>query len=252
MSDAFESAKKLKSGYTSDELFHFVGHGSPLNDDNNFSILRKVLSEGCISHPPHDSSGIKISYTVDWRESLLSEKLIIPDITCFADIPRKSLKIHTNKYGKFGLGLPKDLLIKYGARPVTYFPMFRDDHLSANGRSMLKDIESVIRGFNDHLVEPQDSEPEWSRKTGEIPGSAEDVILPLESILLREFLGFIKAFNSDLSDDHPDNFYLEREWRKLGNMPFNLEMVTSVTVAEGYKSEVEKYFPNLSGPVIEI
>jgi hypothetical protein len=112
-------------------------------------------------------------------------------------------------------------------------------------------MEAVIRGFNDHLVEPQESDIEWSRKVGEIPNSADDVILAVESILLREFLGFIKPFNSELPDDHPDNFYMEREWRLLGNMPFTLEQVTGLTVAAGYKERAEKEFQLLEGRIFE-
>lgn len=252
MDEPSESSENLNSNYTSDELFHFVGHSSPLDDDSNYQTLSNVLRERCISHPPHDLSGIEIKYTVDWRQRLETETLIIPDVTCFADIPIDALSIHTSKYGKFGLGLTKSLLIRYGTRPVMYFPTRHDDCLGATGTSMLREIESVIRGFNEFYVEPQESAEEWTRIMGEIPRSPDDVVSALESILLREFLAFIKPYNSELTDGDPNNYYMEREWRKLGNMPFKLEQVTSVAVARNYQVRMESDFPQLKGRIVEI
>ena len=39
------------------------------------------------------------------------------------------------------------------------------------------------------------------------------------SLIERELQAFLKFWNVDLPEDHPENFYMEREWRKFGNLP---------------------------------
>jgi len=112
----------MKAGYVSNELFHFVGRKQPTDDQTNYKILREILRKQCVSHYPHKNGWGSISYTVDLEKSLFSEELIVPTVTCYADIPEKSLDTHIKKYGKFGLSFSKELLINYGARPVMYIP----------------------------------------------------------------------------------------------------------------------------------
>jgi hypothetical protein len=78
-----------KSAYTSEILYHFVGRKEPGNHEQNYSTLRKILSAGCISYHPHmdlDGWG-DTAVLFDWNKSLLSQDLIVPTVTCFADIP---------------------------------------------------------------------------------------------------------------------------------------------------------------------
>lgn len=93
--------------YASDDLFHFVGHSSPSDDNVNYGKLREVLQSNCISHFPHDGSWGKVSHTTTWDNRLETEQLIVPSVTCYADIPFEALSIHTRKYGKFGVALPR-------------------------------------------------------------------------------------------------------------------------------------------------
>lgn len=41
-------------------------------------------------------------------------------VICLTDIPLDKISKHTEKYGKFGIGLSKDWAIKNGAQPVIY------------------------------------------------------------------------------------------------------------------------------------
>lgn len=235
----------MEGKYTSEELFHFVGHETPSDDEANYEKLKLVLDSKCVSHEPHDGSWGNVGYDTHWDNQLATEELIVPSVTCYADIPFESISIHTSKYGKFGLALPKWLLTKYGARPVMYVPMRSDDWQSINGLSLLRNIEAITKGFSEHVANDQPSE-EDERKLGEKPKSAPAAIAAVQSMLFKDFLAFIKPFNSELPHAHLKNFYMEREWRKYGNMKFESEQISRLVVAKGYKSRILEDFPSYS------
>lgn len=238
--------------YTSNELFHFVGHASPEDHDYNYDTLKKVMSGKCISVPPHDGSWGQTSFTTKWTGDLAREKLIVPNVTCYADIPFESLGTHVSKYGKFGVSLPASLLTKYGARPVTYIPMRHDDHLSVYGLSLLKNIEAIVKGFHEQVIEPSGLQKSMRRSVGEKPENPQVALAWVQSLLMKDFLAFIKPFNSELPEDHPDNYYLEREWRKYGNMKFSEPDICKIIVAKGYLSQAQSDFPEYKDRIFEI
>jgi len=65
-------------------------------------------------------------------------------------------------------------------------------------------------------------------------GNAVAETLKREKLLLVFFIqhvfGFVKCFDDGLAPDHPDNFYMEREWRRLGNLHFAAADVAAVLV----------------------
>lgn len=241
--------KLVNNEYTSNAgLFHFVGHSSPNDEEKNFEILKIILSSGCISHPPHDGcwgkTSYKITYTQDSDESfiledsLINEKLIVPNITCYADIPLSSLGIHIQKYGKFGLSLPRDLLIECGARPVMYIPMWDDDWRGVYGTVLLKNLEAVYKGYCQHIKSLLGSQTTYSSTLGTIPENKNEAIKRMDSAFVKDFLAYIKPFNSKLDANDPNNFYMEREWRKFGNMKFENTQVERIIVAKGFKKRL--------------
>ncbi|WP_300336692.1 abortive infection system antitoxin AbiGi family protein [Accumulibacter sp.] len=239
--------------YTSKELFHFVGHNHPLDDDSNFRILKRILSDACVSYPPFDRDWGAVSYTINWEESLLSENLICPTVTCYADIPWDSLGPHIRKYGKLGLSFRKSRLIQYGARPVTYIPTGPNDWAGISGKTLLKDVEAVFKGYY-NLVSSTlpDSDESHSRFLGEAPKTKDEAIQLMEDMFAKDFLSFIKPYNSQLDVDDPDNFYMEREWRKYGKMVFTPDDVVAIIVADGFKLPMSEAFPEYSRKVKEI
>ncbi len=235
--------------FISDELFHFVGRRHPLDHESNYSILKLVLSKRCVSHRPHSSDWGTVRTTTNWEESLITGELIVPTVTCFCDIPFEHLPVHLLKYGSFGLAFRKDFLIRYGARPVTYVPLRNDDHLSVHGRTLLRDIEQIYRGFRAQLIEPATLQANRGRALGAQPTSPEDTLSALDSLLTRDFLAFIKPYNSQLPENDPSYYYSEREWRKFGNLMFPPSEVARVIVVEGYVARVETEFPEYQGKV---
>lgn len=63
--------------------------------------------------------------------------------------------------------------------------------------------------------------------------------------LIRHVFGFAKFFDESLPEDHHDNFYMEREWRVMDFVPFDLGDVQAVYVAPGYQSRVQSEFSGL-------
>src|SRR5215467_5099242 len=128
----------MQSTYTSGELFHFVGFRSPDDHETNYKTLLKVLGDCWVSHPPHERNWGRTQAAIDCSKRLILEELIVPAVTCYADIPLDHLGLHARKYGMFGVSFRRDYLVKYGARPVFYIPFSRSDFLSPFGIEMLK------------------------------------------------------------------------------------------------------------------
>lgn len=244
----------MNTPYTSDHLYHFVGWRTPQDDEENWKTLSLILDASCISHPPHDAGFGTTAYTIDLSKSLFSEDLIVPTVTCFADIPEGSLGWHVKKYGYFGVCFKRDFLIQQGARPVTYIPMVPNEWRNAiNGKYLLNDIEQVYRGFCDLYDKriPKTAGP-VSRTMGQRPEKEEDVLRALKAILEKDFLAYIKPFDATLAPEDRRSYYMEREWRKFGNLCFAADDVSQVWVAPDYRERVQARFPALSSKVREM
>jgi Putative abortive phage resistance protein AbiGi, antitoxin len=236
----------MTSGYTSDELSHFVGFRHPLDHEENYKLLLTVLASGWVSHPPHEAGWGTVSYTLNPDQSLLSEKLVVPTVTYFCDIPTDKLALHVSKYGLFGIAFSRNVLVKYGARPVTYVPFGRSDTGSPNGSVMLNDIESVYRSFQKHLSDDIEDVACESRKLGELCSTREGTIAAVKGMFEKDFLAFLKPFDADASLEASENFYLEREWRKYGNMKADETTIRTVFVAEGFEDRLGQHLPSLA------
>jgi Putative abortive phage resistance protein AbiGi, antitoxin len=237
--------------FISDELFHFVGHAHPLEHDANYATLKLVLGRGCISHPPHNDDWGTVANRVDLSKSLFTEEMLIPTVTCFCDIPFLSLPLHMSKYGNFGVALSRHHLVKYGARPVMYIPIRRDDWHSSRGggTAVLKSIETTFRGLKSQLAEADKVGQKRSSFPTREPLNPEDAVRHLDRTLALEILAYLKPFDSLLEASDPYYFYSEREWRKYGNMRFKPEDVTRVIVHKSYITQAKIDYPEYAGVI---
>ena len=243
--------------YTSDELFHFAGYGSPTDDEKNYQTPLKILHDGCISHPPHNNDWGSVTVNTNWDGLLRygddkKNGLIIPTVTCFADIPSGGLGIHIEKYGKFGISFSRDYLIRYGARPVMYVPMRNDDWQSIHGTTLLNDLEAIYKSFHELVTSEVDDVGQRSRPLEKRLESRDAAIVAMDNAFTKDFLAFIKPFNAHLPVNHEENYYMEREWRKLANLKFEPENVCQVSVVKGYKSRLIAELPAYEDKTKEI
>lgn len=247
----------MDTPYTSSHLCHFVGWHTPDDDEHNWNTLCSILDDKCVSHPPHVKGYGTIGYTLDLTKPLFSEELIVPTVTCFGDIPEDSLGWHVSKYGHFGLTFHRAFLIHWAARPVTYVPMASDDWQGGlNGMNLLRDLEATYKGFVEYrrgkiTTGNGGTGKKAGRRMGQKPLTEEHVLGALDSLLGKDFLAYIKPFDSGLPPEDRRSFYMEREWRKFGNLCFEFEDVVQVWVASGYGARTCERFPLLSAKVKE-
>jgi hypothetical protein len=237
--------------YISNELFHLVGRTRPIDHEYNYNILSKILDEMCVTHYPHNPNVIEHTLTLNIDKSIFSGDLIAPKMVCFCDIPFEALNIHIQKYGSFGLSFPRNFLIANGARPVTYVPYqpsdWRGTWGTIHGAGLLNDWENVWRGSYEHIAKLNESTSRI-RSLGIVPKSAAEAADALEDLLTQQ-LAFTKPFNSELPDNDPSNYYMEREWRKIANLPFTVTDIAEIIVHPTFRDRMEKKYPSFIGKI---
>lgn len=221
----------MVSRYTSDVFYHFVGLRNPTDHKTNYSTLLKILDAKAVTHLPHNVNSPYKMVTYRWDVDVQKGELIIPEVTCFCDIPYEALRVHLKKYGSFGISFLRNFVIKKGARPVIYLPLQSKDPMAGwgtlHGLTMLRDWMTIRQGFVEQLVAPLDKKTRV-RSLGVKPTTPENAIFAMDDFITSEIFAFIKVFDSDLAEDGPENFYMEREWRMYGNLKFEPANVANV------------------------
>lgn len=233
--------------YVSSELFHFTGYRHPSDDEVNYETLRSILLTRIVGNNPGAGGCGDIGYRYERSGSLVKSNMITPGMTCFADIPMRALRVHCVKYGKCGVSIHREHLVRYGARPVIYFPHHPEDFAGVVGTTVLQDIEEAFRSMQDqlHIAGRKMTE----RRMGSPAKSLEEAVSTLSNIFAFEFLAFLKPFRATLATDAAENYYMEREWRKIGNIKFKQEHVRSIIVPASFISRAEKEYSMYRGRI---
>jgi Putative abortive phage resistance protein AbiGi, antitoxin len=259
--------------YISSELTHFVGRG--LARDAQYTLLCKILSEGWISHPPHDPR-VSSNLSIEEAGGLSTNDMYNPQMVCFCDIPVSDLEFHVRKYSPFGLAFSKPFLMGKGAAPVTYVPKsaavktlketpdFENPTSEAMDSYLANPFEVVprsryfdasIRKLKELLSCPKLPEPpnglgsdtleffsalrDWERQNR--------LQMDVDRWLNFNVFSYMKFFDAHISDDDPENYYFEREWRVLGNIDFTLSNVARVCMPQEYADRFAEHYPTYSG-----
>lgn len=259
----------LTQRYVSSELLHFVGRG--MNEDDQFGLFLKILNEGWITHPPHNPN-ISGNLSVNTSSAISRNEMYSPEITCFADIPLQDISLHMGKYSMIGMSFSKNFIADAGGVPVHYLStesrVRRSKNLTSDeihtivknhGGDRLIDYmyETVPKGvyFDDMLREYHELFrlfKEMERKQSTAPGVSDlsKRINELQRFFNFHVFSYFKFFDHRKSDDDPDNYYFEREWRIVGNLKFDLSEVKTVLFPSKYSSEFRKRFPLYEGQVV--
>ena len=201
--------------------------------------------------PQESLKGQGVSITVA-TEGPIEDKYQ-PFVVCFCDIPVADLEIHMQKYGRFGLSFLKPFLVEKGANPVLYLannsqaPNFAGDPYLENQQNStisrrdmfhyrINDFDNLAQELNDTLVGPAHGDA-WQR-------------LFLSTAFLQSHLfSFIKYFDDATSDEDPANVYMEREWRVLGDVLFDIKDVYRVFLPSTYAERFRHDLPEYTGQV---
>ena len=242
--------------YISDTLYHFVGRGAG-TDDEQYEILKIILASGQLLFDPSGNFPDAVKpFDIDLFHSL-GEISRIPAI-CFCDIPIDSISIHIQKYSKFGIGFDKQTLCTKGVRPVWYIPKNSYSAIVTSENIEIRfpiELEKILRATSliiDKLTKGTDIANPPNKLTED-----EDLQKSLELLhsghffILAELAWFFKFYDSNLSDDHLDNYYFEREWRKVnGNLSFSFKDINCIVLpSKKYNGDLIREFPDLKDKI---
>ena len=266
----------MSNGYTSNLLCHFVGR-SKKTDEERFDLLTLIINGGrLIANIKRPNAPESLFYGGSKCERL-GEVFAECDCVCFCDIPNESLGIHTSKYSKFGIGFEKNFVASQGARPVMYVPL--------NYPIIENTDRDIEHPTSETPRDPREYFPYLMHITGEMIPIMEITLQRanlrrIESLMLPKKLNqpfdkaiwdkvfsnnynalgysiiqgvanqssYVKVFDATLPDDHPDNYYMEREWRCLKNVCFTLEDIKTIYLpSEDYKTRFADAFPTYTG-----
>jgi hypothetical protein len=229
--------------YVSPELAHFAGRGK--SEEEQYVTLLAILrsrtlkSRGLNEGSVGPGGGLVVNPTAPLDDMFTTQ------VVCFCDIPLGDLALHAEKYSHFGLAFSKDFLLEQGANPVFYVA---DSQL---GRPVSGAVEAVFGN-------------ERSRKA--LFDKAFRVLesfvkLEPESVTasagLWSFIGwyigcFIKPFDPKKEETDPENYYMEREWRVLGKVEFELDDVVGVFLSKAYFGRFREDLPEYIGQIQEV
>jgi hypothetical protein len=171
-----------------------------------------------------------------------------------------------DKYSRFGIAFSKAFLVKQGASPVFY--VAKDSEIDPGGnvdagvrqtsvtpytRAVLFNEmpESLHRSSIDLLRAAStvvDSDGPKARELAEIGNR----LAQLRSYLDEYVFSYCVPFDSALDESNREHFYMEREWRVLGDVRFSLADVERLIVPRSYRTRFRADladFPDYSGQV---
>ncbi len=216
------------NGYVSIHLTHFVGNKT--KPESPFKRLCKIIRDKEL-RPGGLKKNNDGNIYIELDKPFSSDKLLRPEIVCFCDIPleKEMLEVHTNKYSKFGLAFDKKWATQVGgASPVFYLPegscctdhLFNDD---VRRRTTRKDFFDLAA--HDWIMQLNKRQ----QKPNELPRA--------DNMFLWYFLCYCKFYDETLDMYDPNNYYMEREWRTIGHVPFEPENIAKILLPESFEQQ---------------
>ncbi len=221
-------------------------------------------------------------FDTDLRKDLDTNDFVRPDMVCFCDIPHDPpdfFRVHTAKYNRFGVALSRDFLVRQGASPVFYVARqapasmrlvggegpLADFYLDATYPSLFGEGRSRRRLYTEQasrileLIGTAGGNTQ-GQLDAHIPGESNAQqqklnlyrTLDLPVTLFAYLFGYMKFFDPSLSEDHPDNYYMEREWRVLSQVSFAISDVVRIFLPPDHVQRLQKELPEYHGEVVTL
>lgn len=212
MSKSIDLANYLQR-FSTKVLWHFTGYqkSGPESYDRLVSITK--------------SKSLKISEKPILIKMPSGENRLGHECSCMCDIPFKDLKIHTERYGCFGIAFTKESAILKGFfNPMFY--MHKDHHLLKYVESLLDELEK--------LTSPHE-------RLGE---ALQEFLCILGTYVKRGDLLSPIHLDANIDEEQENNFYYEREWRSAYEWNFRETDVVAVMLPQKYISEYKQALGN--------
>jgi hypothetical protein len=155
------------------------------------------------------------------------------------------------KYSPFGVAFRKKFLTDHGALPVMYIPEVGRPsivHFSKPGTTPSRGISSQAIAFN-----------RFWKYFNKIERSIKDLkpghrvladdLRRLFTFLDLSLLSHLKFFDHRLPDDHPHNYYMEREWRTTQDVSFDLIDIQRIIIPTRFSRRFRNAFKTYDGEV---
>lgn len=231
--------------YISKELTHLIGKELP-DDEKRYELLIKIITEGWITHWPHEPKmASPLMITLGARIS--NNEMYNPSCICFCDIPVTDLDIHMGKYSRFGISFLKSFLALKGASPVFYIANKSSVYMHSK-TNRADYFDSSMKAFHEFKEVLYRTVPMPERKDPwrlELHNKFVEVVRFLEF----EVFSYIKGFDNTLHEDDDKNYYMEREWRIIGNLKFDLDDVYRVILPKEFAKRFREDMPSYAGQV---
>lgn len=243
--------------YVSRELSHFVAREA-LTEEDQYGTLLEILRSGALLHSPAGST-TEGGYAIEIQHGarMSANAVFAAQAVCFCDIPVEDLELHVRKYSRFGLAFFKPFLLEKGANPAFY--VARDSKTSTvaspakRGMTRADAFDTEVAHYQELTEQLQDAE---SRRTlgGSTPLDAwqknwGDMLQVTRAthFLATHLFGFVLFFDATAADEDPENLYMEREWRVMGNVNFGLQDVRRVFLPEAFAVRFRADLPDYCG-----
>jgi hypothetical protein len=240
--------------YVSRELTHFVGRGphGPKPLEEQYATLLSILTSGWLSGD-FNNPGKPRPIEINGFKKVCEADVFDTRPVCFCDIPVEDFGIHMAKYGSIGLSFLKSFLVPQGASPAFYVAKdslaeldFRTGEpalKSTRGALFNEQVHSLL-GLHVQRLLWKDQRRHFPDDCGELVDHINALSHPMWFLYYHVF-GHIKCFSSSLDEDHQQNFYMEREWRMVRDLKFEVRDVWRVILPRElvcrFRSDVRDY-----------
>lgn len=221
--------------YVSRELTHFVGKDLDHDKDKQLELLVKIVKTGLLGRRASAKGAAQsLNYAYTRPFELDNGELLGVPTVCFCDIPVADFSLHVRKYSEFGIAFPKEFLVKQGASPVFYLAENSKYTYGGSTFHLGNEYVHMLDRLVESLEEAQKGNPD---------------IFDLKRFLLLRVLSYLKAFDSSLPEDAPDNYYMEREWRVIGKVEFETGDIARIIIPRDFAGQFRERLPEYCGQI---
>jgi Putative abortive phage resistance protein AbiGi, antitoxin len=251
----------IEQRYVSRDLTHFAGAGKETQEEQ-YDVLLQILRSGELRRDPKYAPGTRgISGITRHRFASFSRRTMydFPGV-CFCNIPLADLEIHVRKYSCFGIAFQKPFLLERGASPVFYIANdswinpapLKELRIENRSYKRAEFFDLMVSAFNRLKLALAHNARAIPTGTDEPVGKLAECAMQmaeLQTYLVEYVLSYGVPFDATLDDDHNKHFYMEREWRVLGDVVFQISDVERLVVPRQFGRRLRDDVPDFCGQV---